>query len=158
MGFPISPLIANLLMEEFEVKAICSTPTLPTGSSLWKTPLSSNRQNTVISSSITSTPKTPISSSPLRTPRKMVPYPLWTLVSWGPNNTLTTNLLQTFPHRPIPTMGQQPLPCSKIQHVEHLNTQGWGSVHKTTFFSTGGTTHQTGTTKMQFSPMGPKQL
>ena len=27
MGFPISPLIANIFMEEFEVKALSSTPT-----------------------------------------------------------------------------------------------------------------------------------
>ena len=80
MGSPISPLNANLFMEEFEIKAISSAPTLHTyGSGLWMTPLSSNIQNTVTSSFSTLTSKTPISSSLLRTKRKMVPYPFWPL-------------------------------------------------------------------------------
>ena len=75
MGSPISPLSANLFMEEFEIMAISSTPHPAYSLHLWMTPLSSNRQNTVTSSSSTSTPKTPISSSLLRTPKKMVTYP-----------------------------------------------------------------------------------
>ena len=47
MGSPISPLIANSFMEEFEVKAFSSFPyPLPFGSGLWMTLLSSTRQNT----------------------------------------------------------------------------------------------------------------
>ena len=47
MGSPISPLIANIFMEEFEVKALQSFPNPPpSGSGLWMIHLSSTRQNT----------------------------------------------------------------------------------------------------------------
>ena len=58
MGSPFSPLIGNMFMDEFEVKAISSAPNLPACcSGLWMTPLSSYRQNTIISSSSISSPK-----------------------------------------------------------------------------------------------------
>ena len=48
MTAPISPLIANIFMEEFEVKAFNSFPhPLPFASGLLMIPLSSTRQNTV---------------------------------------------------------------------------------------------------------------
>ena len=60
-GSPISPLTANLFMEEFKVKAISSASTLPAyGSGIWMIPFSCNSQNTVTSSSNTSTPLTHI--------------------------------------------------------------------------------------------------
>ena len=47
MGSPISPLIANIFMEEFEVKALQSCPHPPPfGLGLWTIHLSSTRQNT----------------------------------------------------------------------------------------------------------------
>ena len=59
MGSPISPLIANIFMEEFEVKALNSIPhPLPFGSGLLMTPLSSTRQNTVRTYFSTSTTRT----------------------------------------------------------------------------------------------------
>ena len=64
MGSPISPLIANIFMEEFEVKALQSFPNpLPCGSGLWMTHLSSTRQNTARTYYITSITRTHISSS-----------------------------------------------------------------------------------------------
>ena len=63
MGSPISPLIANIFMEEFEVKALQSFPhPLPYGSGLQMTPLSSIRQNTAKICSIISTARTHTSS------------------------------------------------------------------------------------------------
>ena len=46
MGSPINPCIANIFMEEFEVKALSTCP-LPLAKGLLMTPLSSTRQNTV---------------------------------------------------------------------------------------------------------------
>ena len=64
MGSPISPLIANIFMEEFEVKALQSFPhPLPCGLDLLMTPLSSTRQNTARTYYNTSTARTHISSS-----------------------------------------------------------------------------------------------
>ena len=75
MGSPISPFIASLLMEEFKIKARSSAPTLTAyGQGMWMTPLLSRRQNTVTSSSSTSTHWTHISNLPPRTPKKMVLY------------------------------------------------------------------------------------
>ena len=64
MGSPISPLIANIFMEEFEVKALQSFPNPPPfGSGLWTTHLSSTRQNTARTYYNTSTTRTHTSSS-----------------------------------------------------------------------------------------------
>ena len=42
MGSPISPIVANLYMEDFEIKAINSSPQPPIfGKDLWMTPLPS---------------------------------------------------------------------------------------------------------------------
>ena len=78
MGSPISPLIANIFMEEFEVKALQSFPhPLPYGSGLWMTPLSSIRQNTAKTCSSTSTARTHTFSSQ-RSPYNKDHYHSWT--------------------------------------------------------------------------------
>ena len=127
-------------MGEFEVKAISSAPTLPTcGSGRWITPLSSNRQNTVISSSSTSMPKTHISSSLIRTQRKMDSCHFWTLqCTRVPTKSFKPQFAANLLTQTIPTLGQQPLPCSQTQHAQHLNPQGQDSVLKSNCFSTGG--------------------
>ena len=46
MGFPISPIVANLYMEDFEIKAINSSPQPPIfGKDLWMTPLPSSHHH-----------------------------------------------------------------------------------------------------------------
>ena len=96
MDSPISPLIANLFMEESEVKAISSAPNLPMyGSGLWMTPLSFKKQNNVTSSSSTSTPMTHIQFTEDPKEDSSISS-LDTLMSMGPNNTLTT----TVYHKP----------------------------------------------------------
>ena len=79
MGSPISPLIANIFMEEFEVKALNSF-SLPFGSGLLMTLLSSTRQNTVRAYSSTSTTRTHTYSSQWNQHNK-AHFPSWTLLS-----------------------------------------------------------------------------
>ena len=69
MGSPISPLVANLFMGNFEARAIGTDPN-PSGSGLgtWITPLLSTRQNThsnSLSTSIHLTPKYSLQQRPL---------------------------------------------------------------------------------------------
>ena len=56
MGFPVSPIVANLYMEYLEQKALSTAPHPPSsGAGLWMTPLSSSRKSTYKTSFNTST-------------------------------------------------------------------------------------------------------
>ena len=51
MGFPISPLVVNLFMEDFNARALSTSPaSMGFGSGMWMTPLLFTRQNTPSSS------------------------------------------------------------------------------------------------------------
>ena len=91
MGPPISPLIANIFMEEFEVQTLSSFPhPLPSGSGLWTTPLSSTRQNTARNFFNTSTTKTHTSIFTVEpTQQDSLPF-LDTLITIQPDNTFST--------------------------------------------------------------------
>ena len=94
MQSPISPIVANLSMEEFEIKAINSIPHPPgCGLGMWMTLLSSRSKNTVTNSCNTSTALTHTFSSPRRLLTLGVPLLfLDTLVLLGPDNTLLTTV------------------------------------------------------------------
>ena len=100
MGSPISPLIANLFMEEFEVEALSSAlhPALM-AKVCGLTLLSSRRQNTANHYYDTSTHRTHAYNSPWRNQTKRELYhSLDTLVSPGPNNTLITTVYRKPTH------------------------------------------------------------
>ena len=82
LGSPIIPLIANLFMEEFEVKALSSCPHPP---SLWLRFVDYTfvitKQNTVNHYFTTSTTRTHTSDSQLKNPHNKAHYPSWTLLS-----------------------------------------------------------------------------
>ena len=107
MGSSISALIANLIMEEFEAKALSSC-LLPVAS-LWMTPLSSLRQNTAKHYSNTSTTRIPTSSLQLKNHHRRAQFHCWT--PWSPYNPTTPSQLQStenqHTHRSIPTLGWQ---------------------------------------------------
>ena len=79
MGSPISPIVANLFMENFEMRALQSSPTpLYCGRGLLMTPLSSWRRPTRKSSWPTSTQWTTIFSSHQKNQDLRDHYPSWT--------------------------------------------------------------------------------
>ena len=56
MGSPLSPIVANLFMDDLETKALATAPSTPkSGKDLWMTPLLSSRKQTKMTSLITST-------------------------------------------------------------------------------------------------------
>ena len=99
IGSPISPLIANIFMEEFEVKALNSIPyPLHFGSGLLMTPLSSTRQNTVRTYFSTSTTRTHTYNSQWNQHNK-AHFHFWTLLSTiEPDNTFSTTVYRKPTH------------------------------------------------------------
>ena len=98
MGSPISPFIANIFMEEFQVKPLVPSPIpLPFGYSLLMTPLSSTGQNTVRTYFITSTTRTHTYSSQWNQHNKDH-YHSWTPLS--PLNQTTPSAPQSTENPP----------------------------------------------------------
>ena len=78
MGSPMSSMVANLFMEEFETKAINSV-THGSGIGMWMTPLSSKRQNTTYNFYNISIPLTHAAKSLKILQTQRVPLLFWTL-------------------------------------------------------------------------------
>ena len=109
MGSPISPLIVNLFMEEFEVKALSTYPHPP---SLW---LRSVDDTFVITKAEHSeallqhinSQDSHIQFTVEPTQQGSLPF-LDTLATIEPNNTFSTTVYQKPTHISISTLGQQP--------------------------------------------------
>ena len=79
MGSPVSPIVANLYMEDLEQKALSTTSHPPSsGTGLWMTNLSSIRKSINKTSYNTLTVLTLPLSLQWRTTRRMAPSPSWT--------------------------------------------------------------------------------
>ena len=78
MGSPVRPIVANLYMEYFELKALSTAPPPGLGRGMQMTHFSSRRKSTKRISYNTLTVLTLPSSLQWRTIRRMVPSPSWT--------------------------------------------------------------------------------
>ena len=83
------------------------------------------KQNTAKHLFNTSTPRTLTSNSQLRNHLNRAHFCFWTPLSpQNPTNLHHISLQKTHTHRPIFTLGQQPLHNSKTKCIQHLGTQG----------------------------------
>ena len=123
MGSPIRPLIANIFMEEFEVKALSSTPT----PSLWLRFVDdtfvinrAEHSQALLQHINSQDPHIQFTVEP--TQQGSLPV-LDTLVTIEQDNTFSTSVYkQTNPHRPISTLGQQPPHHSQTKCIQHTST------------------------------------
>ena len=159
MGSPISPIIANIFMEEFEVKALQSfSHPLPYGSGLWMTLLSSIRQNTAKTYSSTSTARTHTSNSQW-SPPNMDHYP-----PGHPSHHTTRqhiqhhSLQEAYTHRPIPPLGQQPPHHCQTKCLQYLSPQSQNSFFNTGQSPKGTLTHQNSPPPLPVPLLGPQPM
>ena len=123
MGSPISPLIANILIEEFEVQALSSFPT----PSLWLRFVDdtfvinkAEHSQELLQHINNQDPHIQFTVEP--TQQDSLPF-LDTLITIQPDNTLsTTSIQKTHPHRSIFTLGQQPPHHSQTKCLQHPGT------------------------------------
>ena len=120
MGFPISPLIANLFMEEFEVKALSTAP----HPHLWLRFVDdtfviqkAEHSQQVLQHINTQDPNMQFTVEEPGHDRSL-PF-LDTKVTPGLTNTLITTVYRKPTHRPLSTLGQQPLHNSKTVSTIH---------------------------------------
>ena len=159
MGSPISPLIANIFMEEFEVQALQSFPSPP---SLW---LRFVDDTFVIGKADTQSGSPPTHKQPGS------PHPIYS----GAHHTRITTLLghpsyhttrqytqhfslqETHTYRSIPSLGQQPPHHSQAKCIQHPSTQGQNSFFHPTQLGKGTLTHQNSSPLLPVPPWALNQ-
>ena len=144
MGFPISLLIANIFMEEFEVKALSSIPTpFPLGKVCW---WHLCHQQGRTQSGLTSSHQQP---GPTYTVHSRTNTTRLTSIPGHPCHHGTRqhhqhhSLQEAHPHGPISTLGQQPSHHCQTKCLQHPSTQGQNSIlHMTKWTGTPNTLGQ----------------
>ena len=160
MGSPISPLIAKIFMEEFEVKALQSSPNPP---SMWlrfvDDTFDINRtehSQQLLQHINNQDPHMQFTVEP--TQQGSLPF-LDTLVTIQPDNTLSTSVYRkTHTYRPIPPLGQQSPHHSQTQCIQHPSTQGKDSFFHTGFTGPGTPSYQNSSTTVPVSKLGLKPM
>ena len=124
MVSPISPIVANLFMEDFEIKAINSTVDPPR---IWKrfvdetfVVINSNRKENFLEHINTMDPYIQFISEDAK-PAGSLPF-LDTIVLPQPDNSLLTSVYRkpTHTHRLVPAVGQSPPSVTKFSVINTL--------------------------------------
>ena len=144
MGSPISPVVANLVMEDFKAKMLSTSPNPPR---IWLTYV----DDTFVVHKAEHTQQFLIQLNSLNlhkhftteTPHQQGSLPfLDTLVSADPNGSLITTVFRKPTHRPILTLQQPSQHHQQIQHLQHTYTQGQNCLFKLTVIRTGISAYQ----------------
>ena len=130
MGSPISPLIANIFMEEFEVKALQSCPNPP---SLWLRFVDdtfviggAEHSQDLLQHINNQDPSHPIHNGAYNTGITTLPgHPSHHTAR---QHTQHFSLQEAYTYRPISPLGQQPPNHSQTKCLQHPSTQGQNSV------------------------------
>ena len=133
MGSPVSPIVANLFMENFEVKAINTAQYPP---KMWKryvddtcVIMDSARKEDSFNHISSLDPHIHFTSEDAK-PDRSIPF-LDTIVMPQSDGSLKTTVYRkSTPYRHVLTLGQLPSPVCKIQCHQHPQTQSKNSMFK----------------------------
>ena len=159
MGSPISPLIANLFMEEFEVKALSTCPHPPY---LWLRFIDdtfvitkADHSQPLLQHINSQDPHIQFTVEP--TQQRSLPF-MDTLVTIKPDNTFSTTVYRK------PTHTDQYLHWDSNHHItakqclQHIGPWGKGSIINPENLRQGLTTHQNSSTCLPISKMGSQSM
>ena len=154
MGSPISPLIANIFMEEFEVKALSSTPhPLPSWlRSVDDTSIVNRAEHSKALLQHINSQDPHIHAHSGTNTTRLTPIPRHFSHNTTRQHIQHFSLQETNPHRPISTLGQQPPHHSQTKYIQHISTQSQGSLLYTR------PTYQDSITTVPFPRLGPQPL
>ena len=160
MGSPISPLIANIFMEEFEVKALQSFPHPP---SLWlrfvdDTFVINKAEHSQDLLQHINSQDSHIQFTVEPTQQGSLPF-LDTLVTIQPDKHIQHRRLQeAHTHRPKPLLGQQPPHHCQTKRVQYLSPQSQNSVFNPGQSPKGTHTHQNSPPSLPVPLLGPQPV
>ena len=159
MGSPMSPLIANIFMEEFEVKALSSTPhPYPLAKVCW---WHLCHQQGRTQSGNTTTYQQPRPTHPVHCgthTTRLTSIPRHPDHHWTRQHLQHQSLQETHPYRSILTLGQRPPHHSQTKWLQHISSQGQGSVIFTGQTGPRTTTHQDSFTTLPVPQLGPQPM
>ena len=160
MGSRISPLIANIFVEEFEVKALSSIPPFPfplVKVCWWHLCYQQGRTQ----SGPTASHQQPGSTHTVHigtNTTRITTIPGHPCHHWTRQHLQHHSLPKTHPHRPISTLGQQPSHHTQTKCLQYPSTQDQSSLFHTGQTGQGTPTHNDSTRTLPVSSIGPQPV